>query len=192
MWASGVVITLLCSLARLAWSSQVSPVCSGTRELMQGRDRPSAGTSCLRRTSQQHSGTSRSQFVQLSLILSFPSELHVELFALRQRFMGTVGSGESWGTYPREGGSQRLCCPSKAQGMNPCPTLRSSVLVRSTPGMFLSRPPRTLGLTLLPAKNCHRLLSSKPEPSFVYSRPSELGFLGAWLLFPIKVCEKGC
>lgn len=81
----------------------------------------------------------------------------------------------------KEGGSQRLCSPSKALGTHPYPMLRPSALVRSTPGSFHSRPPRTLGLTPLPAKNCHRLLSSKPEPSFVYPSPSGPGFLWVWL-----------
>lgn len=81
----------------------------------------------------------------------------------------------------KEGSSQRLRSPSKALGTNPYPMLRPSALVRSTPGSFHSRPPRTLGLTPLPAKNCHRLLSSKPEPSFVYPSPSGPGFLWVWL-----------
>jgi hypothetical protein len=46
-------------------------------------------------TDGQHSGISRFQFVQLSLILSFPSEIHVVMFALRQQFTGTVGFGET-------------------------------------------------------------------------------------------------
>lgn len=59
---------------------------------MQGRDRPWHFLSWKDKPT--HSGISRSQFVQLSLILSFPSELHVKMFALKQQFMDTVGFGE--------------------------------------------------------------------------------------------------
>lgn len=69
----------------------MSSACQGTY----ARKGQAIGTSWLGRTSQQHSGISRSQFVQLSLILSFPSELHAEMFALQQQFMDTVGFGET-------------------------------------------------------------------------------------------------
>lgn len=64
------------------------------------------GTSCLRRTSQQHGWTPGSQFVRLSLILflSLVSS-SLELFALHQQFMEMVVFGKE-----RRGEGTLQCC----------------------------------------------------------------------------------
>lgn len=99
--------------------------------------------------------------------------------------MNTAGFGGSWDT------QEKVEAPSKAVGMNPCPTLRSSALVRPTPGRFLSRPPRTLGLNHFLLKTASGFFPPNQSLPLFTLAPQNWDFFGPGSSFLLRSGKKG-